>query len=285
MRGLSICAVIAALSHVARADADADAVKQVVTAQADAIAGGDGKAFAATLADDAFVMLAGGYARTPAEAVTIVPKSGWPGRTVRAKVTRAVVGRADAVAWVAAELIFAVKRKDRPVVNVPYRLTELLTRDGTAWKARAVTASMPTTDAPTDWVDQTIDEHPPGGDADAKVPLRAWLGQPADLAPHLRAGGDVVVYGSDTGERGAGPAARSLLGRWKKLSFASAWVRAGGDGKTYAWVASRVMRTARLDDRYVQVPYWLLVLGVRGASDWEVVSVHYSQVPPGEGTM
>jgi len=90
----------------------------------------------------------------------------------------------------------------------------------------------------------------------------------------------VIVLGSAAGERGLGADGAKLLGSWKKLAFTPAWTRAGGDGKTWAWLAARVSRKAKGKGRTVDEPYWALVLALRDAKDWEIVSVHYGQSRP-----
>jgi uncharacterized protein (TIGR02246 family) len=283
MMGAVAGAMVMGGAGAARADRDGDAVRAVVDQQIKAMAASDETAFADTCAADALVMLPGGYARGPAAI----------GKTVHVwlssplvevvQLDRAVIGRAGDVAWVTADVTMSAVPSDSETrFQMRVRATELLTRDRGGWKVRAAFVSQGKKDDPTHWNAVLPAERVPGDEAAATAPLVAWLGKPADLAAHLHAGDDVIVLGSDAAERGAGAAAARLLGGWKKLAFTPQWVRAGGDGKTFAWVAARVVRKVTIKGlaHPIDEPYWVLALAIQGAAGWELVGVHYGQDPP-----
>jgi hypothetical protein len=284
MRGaVLVVLMVGGLGGTARADADADAVTKLVQAQVKAIGNmeipeDDPITFAGTIADSAFVMLPSGYAATPADAEKQMHRT-WCGHeaTIVGRATKVVVGHAGDAAWVTADVKAVVGVMDSPAMTTMYRLTELLVRDRGAWKARAMLVSEAVKDEPQRWAKAPLDQDRPPGTATAGAPMADWLAHTGDLAAHVRAGADVVVLGSAPGERGDGPRAAALLGQWKKLAFAVDWTRAGGDGKTYAWLAGRVSRTATVKGAAIKEPYWVLALAVMGAKGWEVVAVHYAQ--------
>jgi hypothetical protein len=280
MKGLVLaCAAIVAIPRAARADADLDAVKKVVTAQAMSIQHDTPDVFAQSFAKDAFLIVYGGY--YPGDRAADAYNRTWNAgeSSNRVKIDKLVVGRDGDVAWAAAELTLHESAMGESSSGA-YRLTELLVRDGAAWKGRAFLFSSGTKDDPARWADSPPRaEKPPGADG-ASSPIAAWLKSPGDLAAHLRKGDDVIVRGSEASERGAGAGAAKLLTSWKKLAFAIDWARAGGDGTTYAWVAARVSRTAKVKGADVAEPYWALLLAHKGAADWEIVGLTYSQIQP-----
>jgi ketosteroid isomerase-like protein len=277
-RLLASCLAIAGLAGRAHADADADALARLVKAQVKAMTAPDADAFAASFDADAFAVLSGGYANGP-RAIGKAMACSWsnPEGTYYFTQGKTVIGRQGDVAWVTADLTMTSRAMDSPPGKTPFRMTELLTREGAAWKAHALYVSAATADLPSSWTDpRELAGDSPAGAATADAPMLGWLAHPADLAAHLRKGTDVIVLGSAPGERGGA----SLLASWKKLTFAVDWSRAGGDGKTWAWLVARVSRDAKAGKVAVKEPYWLLALAVRGAADWEIVSLHYGQDHP-----
>ncbi len=286
---LLVCAALAARSGSARAgDADAVAVRKVIDAEVKAVAKQDPVAFGATLASDVFVMLPGGYAIGPDHAAAAMGQWKNSDHTIEdARLTKATIGHAGDVAWVTADLTLEFSTMDaHGTQQAAYRMTGLYTRDHATWKARALYASSATKDEPARWAGAETNEDVPGTDAAATAPLAGWFAKTSELAAHLHTSDDVVVLGSDTHERAVGTAAAAkLLGQWKNLAFDLDWVRAGGDGKTYAWIAGRMTRMVKLEgagNTYYDVfePYWALALAIKGAHDWEVVGVQYGQDPP-----
>jgi hypothetical protein len=285
MRGLLLlCAAIAAFPRAARADADAAAIKKIVQAQVSAVTGPDEKAFAATFDDDGFANLPGGYGITTG-GIAGAAKCAWfvQEGVMNASLTKVVIGRQGDVAWVTADVMFTESLMDESPIKLPMRWTELLTREGKTWKAHALYESQAVKDDPDTWkVFDGPGDTPPGAETQG-APLAGWLASTGDLASHLHAGADVIALGSAAGERGEGAGAAKLLGSWKKLAFKTAWSRAGGDGKTWAWLAARVSRSAKGAHGNVDEPYWALVLAIHGDRDWEVVGVHYGQTFPLKG--
>lgn len=285
MRGCTpiVCAVIAAQAAVAHADAKSD-VKKVIAAQVAAITKNDEPAFAATLDDSVFAMLPGGYAQGSPDGAASAMTRGWSKNDglKSAVLGKVVVGAKDSIAWATADVKITFMAMGKPTVY-PYRLTEMFQSDHGAWKAIALYASQPMKDDPGAWVDDAVrlgEDNPPGHETDG-ANMADWLAHPTDLASHLRAGGDVVVLGSSAGERGDGPGGAKLLAGWKKLAFATDWTRASTDDSTYAWLAARITRKAKAKEYgMVDEPYWVLVLAVKGADDWEIVSIHYAQDQP-----
>ncbi len=271
-----VLVVVCALGGIAHADKDADAVKKVITAQVATVDHGDGDAFAASFAPDAYLISNHGYF-VGADAKELFEGTWSPGESHDAlAVDKAVIGHQGDVAWATVD----VTDHETGFGSATYkqRITELLVRENGAWKSRAFFYTSALEDKPANWAEYPAKaENPPGTDG-ASAPLTAWLKSPADLAAHLHKGADVIVLGSGPGERGGA----SLLASWKKLAFAIDWARTGGDGKTYAWVAARVSRTVKVKGKDTSEPYWAMLLAVKGATDWEIVSVHYGQQQPGE---
>jgi ketosteroid isomerase-like protein len=265
--------ILIALGGVAHADVDGDAVRHVIDAQAAAITAADAKAFAATFASDGFSALPGGYGETAAQAGAAMFRTMHPDdgtSATPARIAKAVIGHDGGVAWATIDLGVQVPVGGK-LTKRAYRVTELFTRDGAAWKARAIFASQ----VKRTYEGMTGDLSFPGGVEDAAtLPMAPWLVSTAELARHLRAGPDVIVLGSSAGERGAGPAAAKLLQKWKKIPFSLVQGRAGGDGKTFAWL---YMIVSNEQDGQ---PYWALVLAVQGAKGWDVVGAHYAQEQP-----
>jgi uncharacterized protein (TIGR02246 family) len=277
------CAAVAALAGAARADADANALGALVKAQVKAMTAPDADAFAATFDEDAFGVLAGGYANGP-HAIGKAMACSWsnPEGTYYFTQGKTVIGRQGDVAWVTVDLTMTSKAMDMPAGTSHHRMTELLTRTSGGWKAHALYVSMATQDTPSMWTDEHLiaDDNPPGAPT-KDAPMLGWLTHPADLAAHLHKGSDVIVLGSAPGERGGA----SLLASWKKLTFAVDWSRAGGDGTSWAWLVARVSRDVKAGKAMVKEPYWVLALAVKGASDWEIVSLHYGQEHPEPGDL
>lgn len=269
-----VLVVVCLLGGTAYADKDADAIKKVVTAQVASVGHGDQDGFAASFAKDAFLISPGGYV-LGADAKTLFDHTWNAGESHdQLKVDKIVVGHQGDVAWVTVDVTDHETGFDSTFSKL--RITELLAREGGAWQGRAFYYMPAVKEMPSDWADYPAKpEKPPGADG-ASSPIAAWLRSPADLAAHLRKGADVIVLGSAPGERGGA----ALLQSWKKLAFAIDWARTGGDGKTYAWVAARVSRTSKYKGKDVALPYWALLLAVKGASDWEVVGVQYGQEQP-----
>jgi ketosteroid isomerase-like protein len=278
------CAAVAAIPRAARADGDADAIRAIVTEQAEWVGRDHGNTFVSHFASDAFAILPTGYGIGPAD-VAVKEQHAWCFHEggLDASVDKIAIGRQGDVAWVTADLTYVESGMDAPPAKVPVRWTELLVRDGKRWVVHAMASSQTTPDRPADWAGQPLTDTAPGTDG-AASPIAAWLKSPGELAKHLHKGDDVIVLGSAAGERGGGAGAAKLLASWKKLAFAIDWARAGGDGKTYGWIAARVSRTVKVKRDDVAEPYWALLLAVKsaGASDWEVVGVHYSQQLPAD---
>lgn len=272
---------VAALARPARAG---DPVTAVLDAQSRAIARDDAKAFAATFAPDGFALLPIGYAASAAEAGKMMSATWHPTegdyQAKSASVQTAVIGHAGGVAWVTAEVKVGF---EAPMPAMTFRVTELLTRDHGRWKVRAYQASQGLPDKPDEWL--RMKEMPvPGAHGTRGAALAGWLKGTATLARHLHPGNDVIVLGSAPGERAAGAAGAELLRSWKGIAFTVEQARQGGDGKTFAWLAARVSRQARTKDRArKRIPYWAMVLAIKGAAGWEVVSAHYSQDVANEG--
>jgi len=279
MKGLAPILGIAIVTHVHRADADTAAdIKAVLLAQITAITAGDGAAFAKTIAaSDVFAILPGGYASTAAQAGPIVQRA-WPKGSNVASLTTLVSGSQGDVAWATASL--ELKPSNPDFATGTYRATELFVRDGGTWKVHAISISTALQDIPQMWAkgDWAKRDKPPGSNA-KNSPLAGLLAHPADLASHLHASPEVVVLGAFT-ERGEGPDAGKALAAWKDVAFTTAWTRAGGDGKTYVWLAARVSRKVTVNAKPIDEPYWVLVLAIKGTKDWEIVSAHYSQLLP-----
>ncbi len=271
----------------ARAD-DRAAIRKVLDAQVKAIARHDGLAFARTFGKDGFAMLPGGYAPT-ATAAGVAMGRAWAAEApaVKARVDKAVIGHDGATGWITADVtVVQADPADRRPHDVTYRVTALLRRTGTAWLTQATYWSIAEPDDDQQWVNALYEDDGDdgdGGDAPPTAPGFAWIAQPAELATHLRAGKDVVVLGSAPRERGAGPAGAKLLAGWKRIRFAPAWRSAGGDGASYAWLAGRIERPAQANGETIQIPYWTLVLLVKAAGGWEVVSAHFGQTMPMAG--
>ncbi|HTJ44481.1 MAG TPA: hypothetical protein VL463_20395 [Kofleriaceae bacterium] len=276
--------VVCVLGGIAHADKDADAIKKQVK-QTVYLANGATAFDADTVfAADAFAMVPGGYANGPA-AIDKAMVCSWsnPEGSYDIKLGKVVVGHQGDVGWATIDLAIRERAMDSPPATVPYRMTELFTRDGATWKAHAVYISMAIKDRAEDWGDDShyVSKDSPPGAETRDAPMLGWLAHAPDLAAHLHKGADVIVLGSAPGERGGA----SLLGGWKKLVFATDWSRAGGDGKTWAWVVARVVRDVKVKDGIVKEPYWLLALAVKGAADWEIVSLHYGQDYPDPGDL
>jgi ketosteroid isomerase-like protein len=284
MRGALVCtwAGVAfwALSGQARAS---DPVTAVLDAQSRAIGADDADGFAATFAPDGFALMPIGYATSAKDAGRVMSASWHPDegdyQAKSASVQTAVIGHAAGVAWVTAEL--EIKFED-PLPSMTFRVTELLTRDHGRWRVQAYQASQALPDKPDDWF--RMQEMPVAGAHGTRgAALAGWLKHTATLAGHLHPGNDVIVLGSSSGERGAGAAGAKLLHGWRHLAFKVEQARQGGDGTSYAWVAARVSRRAKTKAGTKRIPYWAMILAVKGTAGWEVVSVHYSQDVANEG--
>ncbi|MCE9578026.1 MAG: nuclear transport factor 2 family protein [Deltaproteobacteria bacterium] len=291
---LGAAVVLGALAAPVAAGNDTAAIRKVLDAQVKAISRHDGPAFAATFAPTIYAMLPGGYA-TSASSAGKGAARGWWGAdmmhvTAKARVAKAVIGQAGERAWITADLTLSeVSAEDGSKgPDEAYRVTELLVRQKGAWKVHATYWSQAVPDEPGAWANTILDgdDGMPDGDPTPGngAPGAAWAAKPADLAAHLRGGKDVVVLGSAPRERGEGPAAATLLAGWKRIAFDVDWLRAGGDGTSYAWVAGRISRGVKdREQGTIHEPYWMMVLLVKGASDWEVVSAHYGQTSPAAG--
>jgi hypothetical protein len=188
----------------------------------------------------------------------------------------------DDAAWLTADLVIRAAGMDDvgpfAYTSDPMRITELVVRDGDAWRAASAHFSYPTSDREMrDMIErgwEPDDEPMEGAVEDAEH--AALLTSMKSLAGRVAADKAVSVIGSTKGEKALGAAkAKKLLKKWAKLTFTAVGGVRWTEGTGWATAAANVAMTSKKH----KTPLYLYVLAIFRSSKeggWELVSIHFA---------
>ena len=116
------------------------------------------------------------------------------------------------------------------------------------------------------------------GAEDVVNQVEATIGDAKALAATVSARKDVVLYGSDLGERYVGGAAvRAKLVAWNLAFKVRDGIQAGvTSSKTVAWVAANVDASSAKHPKDKPVPYRMLLVYEKTGSAWQLVQAQFS---------
>lgn len=200
--------------------------------------------------------------------------SGGPGELAAARGSKPLIGATADAAWVVADLTqLDVMVYDCPPALArchpkrPVRLSELVVKTPKGWQVVAahVQARAKGGGAEPDALPATT----------AAGPLTAWLVDPAALDAALANDANVVVLGTEPGERAVGKkAAHKLLGGWRKLKLSIAGAPREVHGARWAYAAANVDWTRKPDD-VIHMRATVFATSTDGTT-WTAVVAHYS---------
>jgi hypothetical protein len=271
MRSIVCVMVIAMVAPPAWAEdgEDQKAMVDLVAAQVRALAARDGKAFAATLADDGFAILPGAADEGQGAAAIAAVTERWLAGLGKAsiKLDQPRYGST----WYDGELVVAPGPR--------LRITGVLKWEsgdkGIIYKIGAVHISEPVDDklVRAAAAEARLPALPRLKDAD-KEPSVDGPDKIATFARRVNADPSTVVVGSAAGEHAVGRAAiGKLLATWRsvKLSTGERLVFHDGDRMLLEWIVGHTEATMKVAGKTVKVPYrYLLVL----EQPWAVAAEH-----------
>ncbi len=189
-----------------------------------------------------------------------------------------VVGATADAAWIVADLIQPYELYDCPPSQArchrkrPVRISELAVDTGKGWQVVAAhVQSKAKGGAGTDDLPATT----------APGPLTAWLADPGALDAALADRPDVVVLGTEAGERAVGKkAAHKLLGSWRTLKLTIAGAPREVRQAHWGYAAANGDWTRKPGD-VVHMRATVLATSTDGTT-WTAVVAHYSLSDPDE---
>lgn len=275
MRMVALIVLLTA-TRVALADKPADHARKIVSAQLEALRASDSDALKLTFAPDAVII--GLASDKPASAlvaseIVFDRMVNGPGDITKARTASIVAGGDAKTLWWTAEVVLSGTFREAgtttPTWTQKYRLSELATHDGAAWKVVAAVFDTGTKNLPEVTAEDTPDAFAGATDAG---PLTAMLAAPATIATSITTDASAFVIGTAPGERGIGKAAKKTIGGWKKLSLSISGtpreVRTATHGFAQATVDWKKGKTTyRMVGVIFAVP--------RRDGSWQPVGVHY----------
>ena len=263
--------VLLLLAGTAHADLEADA-RKVLDGQLKTIRTGDEAAFRALFDPDAIVV---GYkpdepGKELSDLYFVADLfGGSPHTSLRKLAVKSIGGvGGDAKAmWFTAEITASAHIPEPGFgasnETITFRLSELATFDGKAWKIVAAAVDLPSTprgSAGSEFTGATV-----------AGPLTAMLAAPATTAAALRA--DAFVIGTDKAERGIGPAAKKLLAKWSKLELAIEGKPREVRTATWGFAQAHVAWKQKTKTVYMSA---LVIAVPKPDGTWTPVGLHYS---------
>jgi hypothetical protein len=251
--------------------------KELLDKQLAAVKAGDNNALRAMFAPNAELLLPDASVVEPSlDLVSRIAVLNPHASLVSAKVNNlAAGGTADAV-WLDAELEIVLTSSEEGhkahTITHAVRMVELL--DGASgWKIAAASIALP---QPATRKSATFGELPAATD---QGPLSKLLASPGTAAGSLGTDPSVFVLGTELAERAIGPdAAKQLLGKWSKLTFAIEEKDKVHEIRNAKWgyAMANINLVKGKDDPYRMTG---LVIGVPTSSgSWSVVAVVYDAI-------
>lgn len=263
-------------SHVASAEKPADRARTILDAQLRALRAKDDSTWHATFSEDALVLgLARDKAAKELDVSYVIFENivNGPGDVTKAKISSLVAGGDAKTVWWTAEVVlngtFKEAETTTPTWTEKYRVSELATHDGSAWKVVAAAIDPGRKDVPEVSADETPEKLAGATEAGA---LSALLAAPTSVASTISTGADAFVIGTSPKERGVGKAAKKVIAGWSKLSLAIAGTPREVRTATYGFAQGFV------DWKKGKTTYRMLavIFAVpRADGSWQPVGLHY----------